>query len=54
MDLNETLYNRASDINNDGVVDISDVNAVINLMLGKGYDVPIGHQGHDTAPGNEE
>jgi formylglycine-generating enzyme required for sulfatase activity len=35
MDLNETLYNRASDINNDGVVDISDVNAVINLMLGK-------------------
>ena len=53
MDLNETLYNRASDINNDGVVDISDVNAVINLMLGKDYDVPTSHQGHVTAPEKE-
>jgi formylglycine-generating enzyme required for sulfatase activity len=50
MDLNETLFNKASDINKDGVVDIADVNAVINQMLGKGYDVPTGHQGHDTAP----
>jgi len=25
----------AADVNNDGNVDISDVNAVINLMLGK-------------------
>ncbi len=53
MDLDETLYNRASDINNDGVVDISDVNTVINIMLGKDYDVPTGHQGHDTAPEKE-
>ena len=53
MDLNETLYNKASDINKDGVVDIADVNLVINLMLGKGYDVPTGHQGHDTEPGKE-
>ena len=44
------FYNQACDINGDGVVDIADVNAVINLMLGKDYDVPTGHQGHDTAP----
>lgn len=43
-------YNPQYDYNNDGVVDIADVNAVINQMLGKGYDVPTGHQGHDTAP----
>lgn len=44
-------YSEKTDYNTDGLVDISDVNAVINLMLGKDYDVPTGHQGHDTAPG---
>ena len=36
------------DLNQDGLVDIADINIIINVMLG--YDVPIGHQGHDTAP----
>ena len=54
MDLDETLYNKACDVTGDGIVDISDVNAVINIMLGKGYDVPTGHQGHDTAPGGKD
>ena len=36
------------DLNHDGLVDITDINIMINVMLG--YDVPIGHQGHDTAP----
>lgn len=41
------------DTNSDGVVDISDINTIINEMLGKtGYDVPTGHQGHDTEPHN--
>ena len=30
------------DLNGDGVVDISDVNAVINMMLGKGEQTPAG------------
>ena len=37
-----------SDLNGDGVVDIADINILINVMLG--YDVPTGHQGHDTIP----
>ena len=37
-----------SDLNGDGVVDIADINILINVMLG--YDVPVGHQGHDTIP----
>ena len=38
----------ASDITGDGKIDISDVNCMINVMLG--YDVPTGNQGHDTMP----
>ena len=30
------------------MVDIADINILINVMLG--YDVPVGHQGHDTIP----
>ena len=54
MDTNQSLINNALDVTGDGVVDISDVNAVINIMLGNDYDIPTGHQGHDTAPGKEE
>ncbi len=36
------------DLNHDGRVDIADINIMINVVLG--YDVPTGHQGHDTAP----
>ena len=36
------------DVNHDGLVDIADINILINVMLG--YDVPTGHQGHDTIP----
>ena len=36
------------DLNHDGVIDISDVNYIINVVLG--YDVPTGNQGHDTMP----
>lgn len=44
-------YSPQYDYNNDGVIDIADVNAVINIMLGRGgYDVPTGNTGHDTAP----
>ena len=43
---------RACDVTGDGRVDIADVNAVINIMLGRAdYDVPTGNPGHDTDPG---
>ena len=43
---------RACDVTGDGRVDIADVNAVINIMLGHAdYDVPTGNPGHDTDPG---
>ena len=38
------------DVNNDGIVDISDVNIVVNAMLGKPFDIPTGNQGGNTAP----
>ena len=43
-----TYYGISYDVNHDGVVDIADINILINVMLG--YDVPVGHQGHDTIP----
>ena len=52
MDYTPELYNRACDVTGDGRVDIADVNAVINIMLGRAdYDVPTGNPGHDTDPG---
>ena len=52
MDYTPELYNRACDVTGDGRVDIADVNAVINIMLGHAdYDVPTGNPGHDTDPG---
>ncbi len=42
--------NETCDVNNDGVVDIVDVNMVINAMLGKPFDIPTGNQGGNTAP----
>ena len=51
MDYTPELYNRACDVTGDGRVDIADVNAVINIMLGRAdYDVPTGNPGHDTDP----
>ena len=43
-----TYYGNKYDVNHDGMVDIADINILINVMLG--YDVPVGHQGHDTIP----
>ncbi len=43
-----TFYGNKYDVNHDGMVDIADINILINVMLG--YDVPTGHQGHDTIP----
>lgn len=44
-------YSEENDYNHDNAVDIQDVNCVINAMLGRSqYDVPTGHQGHDTVP----
>ena len=40
------------DVNNDGYVDISDVNIVINVMLG--FDIPTGNQGGNLAPDDSE
>ena len=54
MDYTPELYNRACDVTGDGRVDIADVNAVINIMLGHAdYDVPTSNPGHDTAPEKE-
>ena len=43
-----SYYGIKYDVNHDGMVDIADINILINVMLG--YDVPTGHQGHDTIP----
>ena len=52
MDYSPELYTQACDVTGDGRVDIADVNAVINIMLGHAdYDVPTGNPGHDTDPG---
>ena len=42
------------DVTGDGQVDISDVNAVINAMLGKPFDIPTGNQGGNTAPPHKQ
>ena len=47
--LDPSLY---GDVNNDGHVDISDVNIVINVMLG--FDIPTGNQGGNLAPDDSE
>ena len=46
--------NETCDVNNDGVVDIADVNMVINAMLGKPFDIPTGNQGGNTAPPHKQ
>ena len=50
MSAQTLTYDKACDYNNDGRVDIADVNRVINIMLGRGNDIPTGALGHDTAP----
>ena len=47
--LDPSLY---GDVNNDGHVDISDVNIIINVMLG--FDIPTGNQGGNFAPDDSE
>ena len=47
--LNPALH---GDINNDGLVDIADVNLVINVMLG--FDIPTGNQGGNLGPDDSE